>query len=131
MKKAKSFCWRKFPAIWYYINYAEKLPSADELELFKYTDKGVKKKLRIINRASHKWRKITSLISSDANAANKVEEKHHGDAEECLKMVFTEYFINKKPQRYSHDWNGLIELLEDVDLDTLAEDVRYAVSGGK
>ena len=42
--------------------------------------------------------------------------------------MFIENFINKKPQRYSQDWKGLIELLDDVRLETLAKKVKDAVS---
>ena len=103
------------------------------MQLFKYTDKGEKKKLEIIKGAGHKWKDIASLICDGANIVSKLEEKHRGDVNECLKQVFTDYFVSKKPQDYSHDWNGVIEVLEDVELQTLAESVKNAVSlaGGK
>ena len=67
------------------------------------------------------------LICSDPNKINILEQKHHGDSENCLRQIFVEDFINKKPQKYSQDWNGLIELLGDVDLETLAEKVGTAL----
>ena len=91
-------------------------------------DKGKKKKLRIISEASHKWKSIANLISGDVNITSMLEQRCHGDPDECLKQIFISYFISKKPQRYTQDWNGLIELLDDVDLETLAEDVKYAVT---
>ena len=57
----------------------------------------------------------------------KLEENFRGDSNESLKRTFIDYFINKKPQRYTQNWNGLIELLEDVDLETLAEKVKHAL----
>ena len=39
-----------------------------------------------------------------------------------------EDFINKKPAEYSNDWNGLIELLDNVDLEALAGKVKYALT---
>ena len=95
--------------------------------ILKYTDKGKKKKLRIINAASHKWKDIASIVSDDAHQTSVLEEKCRGDPNECLRQVFIQYFIDKKPQKYSHDWNGLIELLYDVDLEALAEDVEHAL----
>ena len=65
---------------------------------------------------------------SDANRINLLEQQHRGDSKECLRQVFIENFINKKPQRYSQDWKGLIELLDDVRLETLAKKVKDAVS---
>ena len=104
------------------------MPTIDELLILKYTEKGDKKKLRIISGASHKWKDIANLICGDANVTSVLEHRHRGDSNECLKQTFINYFISKKPQRYSQDWNGLIELLDDVDLETLARNVRHALS---
>ena len=109
-------------------NYADELPTLDELLILKYTDKGEKKKLRIINEARHVWKDIANLICDDANIASVLEEKCRGDHKECLKQTFIDNFINRKPKNYSQDWNGLIELLDDIGLETLAENVKYALS---
>ena len=98
------------------------------LLILKYTDKGEKKKIRIISKASHKWKDIASLLSDDANITYVLEQKHRGDPSDCLKEIFTEYFINKKPEDYSQDWDGMIELLDDVGLEALAEEVKHALS---
>ena len=58
----------------------------------------------------------------------KLEHKYRGDPNECLKQTFNDYFINKKPLGYTQDWNGLIELLDDIDLEPLAEKVKHALS---
>ena len=92
--------------------------------ILKYTDKGEKKKLRIIEAASHKWKDIASIISEDAH---QTSEKYQGDPKECLRQVLINNFIDKKPQNYSQDWKGLIELLDDVGLETLAKEVEYAL----
>ena len=107
--------------------YTDERPTIDELVLLKYTDKGKKEKLRIINKASHKWKEIATLICGDANVTAKLEDQHRGDPNECLRQTFISYFIGKKPQRYTQDWNGLIELLDDIDLETLAENVKHAL----
>jgi hypothetical protein len=107
--------------------YTDELPTLDELLILKYTDKGKKHRVRIINEASHKWKDIANLICGDVNVTSKLEDKHRGDPNECLKRTFVDYFISKKPQRYTQDWNGLIELLEDIDLETLAENVKRAL----
>jgi hypothetical protein len=95
--------------------------------ILKYTDKGKKHKLRIINEASHKWKDMASIICGDVNVTTKLEDKHRGDPNECLRQTFIGYFISKKPQGYTQDWNGLIELLDDVGLETLAENVKHAL----
>lgn len=105
------------------------MPTLDELLILKYKDKGEKKKLRIITDASHKWKNIANLICGDnVNVTSVLEQKCRGDPEECLKQTFIENFISKKPHGYSQDWNGMVELLDDVGLETLAENVQHALS---
>ena len=109
-------------------DYAELLPSIDELLILKYKDQGEKKKVRIISKASHKWKVIASLICDDANRTTVFEQKYPNDPEESLRQTLIENFISKKPKKYTQDWNGLIELLDDVDLETLAKSVKHALS---
>ena len=99
----------------------------NELLILKYMDIGEKKKLRIISEASHKWKNIANLICGDSNVTTVLEQKCHDDPEECLKRTFIDNFISKKPQNYTQDWNGLIELLDDIGLETLAENVKQAL----
>ena len=106
----------------------DELPTLEELLILEYTDKGTRHRVRIIDEASHRWRDITNLISNDVNVTNKFKEKCGGDPNECLRQTFIDYFINKKPQWYTQDWNGLIELLDDIDLEPLAEKVKHALS---
>ena len=98
----------------------------DEFLILKYTDEGTRHKVRIVNEASHKWKDIANLICSDTNVTTKLEDKYR-NPNECLKQTFIDYFINKKPQGYTQDWNGLIELLDDINLQTLAEKVKHAL----
>ena len=93
----------------------------------KYTEGGENKKVRIIKEASHKWKDIVSLISDDPNRISVLEQQHRGNVEDCLRQALIDDFINQKPEEYSHDWRGLIELLKDVDLPVLAENVTYAL----
>ena len=108
--------------------YADKLPTLNELVILKYYDKGKKKKIRIIDEASHKWKAITCLICDNTNTTTVLEQKYHSDPNECLRQTLIDNFISRKPQRYSQNWSGLVELLDDVGLETLAENVKYALS---
>ena len=95
--------------------------------MLKYTVKGTEKKVRIIKEASHKWKDIASLICDSPNKVNVLEDEHRGKHDQCLQQTLVDDFINKKPVDYSHDWNGLIELLDNVDLETLADEVKNAL----
>ena len=79
-------------------------------------------KVRIVDSAKHKWKDITSLICGDTNKISTLEEQC-SDPSDCLRKVLIECFIENKPKGYSQDWNGLIEVLDDVGLQSLAEEV--------
>ena len=84
-------------------------------------------KVHIIDSAKHKWKDITSLISKDTNKISTLSTLVHSDPSDCLRQVLIECFIENKPQGYSQDWNGLIELLDDVGLQSLAEDIENVI----
>ena len=102
-----------------------KMLSLKELTALKYTEKGERKRVAIISKACHKWKDILSLICDDPNKSRTLNEQNPS---ECLRQVFIDYLINKKPPDYSQDWNGLIDLLKDVELDALAKEVEHALS---
>ena len=96
--------------------------------MLKYKDKDhISQKVRIIESAKHKWKDITSLICKDSNKISALEKQYSCDPSDCCRQVFIDCFINSKPEDYPHDWSGLIELLNDVGLEHLAEQVHQAV----
>ena len=107
--------------------FAGKVPTLNELIILKYKDQGVEKKIRIISTASHKWKVIASLICDEAHQTNVIEQTGQNDPNECLRQVFIYNFIDKKPQNYSQNWSGLIELLDDIGLQAVAKEVEYAL----
>ena len=78
--------------------------------------------------ASYRWKDIASLISNDPLRICALEQQHRGRPEDCLRQTLIDDFISQKPEDYSHDWRGLIELLDDVDLKTLAEKIKHALT---
>ena len=109
-------------------NLAGTVPTLGQLMVLKYVDEGKMKRVRIISTASHKWKDIASLICDDTNKISVLEQKHQNDPNECLRGVFIHNFINKKPQNYSQDWSGLVELLNDIELEAVAKEVEHALS---
>ena len=103
------------------------MPTLGELTTLKYTKDGEEKWVHIIEEASHKWKDIVCLINTSSNRVSILQEKHRGDSKGCLRQSLTEDFIDKKPEKYSHNWRGLMELLNSVDLPVLAERVKYAL----
>ena len=107
--------------------HATAIVTLPQLVVVKYKDEALNnQKVRIISSAKHKWKDIASLICTDANKVCALE-KQYSDPSDCLRQVFIDCFISNKPEKYTQDWYGLIELLDDVDLGTLAEQVRQAL----
>ena len=98
-----------------------------KLRALKYVNKdGKKANIDIIERASHKWRKITDLISGVPNKASTLQQECL-DPCQCLRQVLIDCFIDNAPEGYTQNWSGLIELLEDADSETLAREVECAI----
>ena len=102
-----------------------------DLQLLKYCGKSGKtlQTLKIIEGVCHKWTEIACLLSSDENKAAKLSMLFPNDPSQCLRQVFVDCFINKRDASgsYSQDWIGIIELLEDIEMETLAAKVREIV----
>ena len=99
-----------------------------KLRVLKYVDEqGKMQNIDIIRKASHEWKKVADLICQDPNRASAIQEQCK-DPCDCLRQVLLESFINNKPVDYSQDWKGLIELLEDAINETLAKEVKFALS---
>lgn len=93
--------------------------------MLRYRDESGVQRLSIIKRASHKWKVITDRLSSDPNKAKTLSQQYNNNPSECLRQVFVDCFINNKPANdYSQDWSGIVELLEDVEEEQIATEVR-------
>ena len=99
-----------------------------ELTRLKYTERGEAKNLHIIIEASHKWKDIASLICDDVNTIQVLEQEYRGYPSDCLRQILVDNFIRKRPEDYAQNWKGLIDLLDDVGLESLAEKVKHALS---
>ena len=100
-------------------------PTWGELGLLKFSKDGKKHKLSIIKQASHRWKDIAGRLSIDPNRATTVGLNFRENSEDCLRTLFVEDFINKKPANdYSQDWNGIIELLDDIGEEALSKKVK-------
>ena len=107
---------------------ADEVPTLRELIVLKYDEEGETKRVSILNEASHKWKDVAGLICDDPNKTNTLEQQHPGRPYDCLRQALIDDFLNVKPEGYSQDWNGLIELLKDVCLQVLAEKVKRALT---
>ena len=80
----------------------------------------------IIDRVCHKWKTIATLVSPKNNTIEVLGQRYSNDPYQCVQKVFQDCFISNKPAfgRYSQDWDGIIELLKDIEEEALSEEVR-------
>ena len=102
------------------------------MDLIKWEDEnGVKRELRIYSKIAHKWRQIATRLGFELGEIESVEENHQRN-DSRITAVLRRWFENAKnlanANRYPKSWQGLINLLEDVELGEVAEEVKRAIS---
>ena len=99
-----------------------------EFNLLKYKSKdGKKKRLNILSRASHRWRDIANRLFDDTHLITNLTQKHRDDSTECLRQLFMDFLSKHLANDYTRDWNGIIEMFEDLEEEALAEEIKEAV----
>ena len=86
------------------------------------------KKIQIIKRMAPHWRDLGFLIDFDKNGTElaTIDSKHHGDPKECCRAIF-QHWVNGNGVKPC-SWRKLIELIDDCDQETLAEEIQTALS---
>lgn len=105
-----------------------KVPTLSELEILRYTDDGEEKTIHITRSAACKWKEIAAVILGDPSKMNEIAENNNRKPADCLRQTFIDGFIRNKPKNYSRDWQGLIHLLKDVELEVLADEIQRATT---
>jgi hypothetical protein len=99
-----------------------------QLRMLEYTKNGEKKTINIISKAAHRWTDFAGLIAEGTHVLGNLRDQHRGNNEEAFKQLLTDYFIEQKPSfGYTQDWYGMVKLLNDARLGTLASDVEEAI----
>ena len=100
-----------------------------QLTMIQYTKNGEEKTINVIRGAAHRWKNIADLITEDLHVVDNLQEEHRGKNEEAFKQLLKDHFISANPVfgGYTKDWKGLVRLLNDVRLGSLASDVEEAI----
>ena len=100
-----------------------------QLTMIKYTKNGEEKTINVISRAAHSWTKIADLITDDLHVVDNLRDEYRGKNEEAFKQLLKDHFIGANPifGGYTQDWKGLVKLLNDVRLGSLASEVEEAI----
>ena len=94
-------------------------------------ENGVEKKLRIYSEIAHKWKQIARLIGLKPGQISAIEQDHRETAS-CVAAVFQRWFeyAGQLPNArdYPKSWQGLISLLDDVQLDEVVKVLKKALA---
>ena len=98
------------------------------LVLLKGTDSNNKKqRIQIISELSPKWSDISDLLGFSSALTQQIELNYHRVQDRCKEVMRLWLSSEEGAYRYSTTWEGLIELLEDIELSRLASDIQEVV----
>ena len=109
-----------------FIYLATENVSMKNLTLMKWTDsQGKQHKLRIVQNICPRWRQIGNLLNISDSLLESILSQYRGDLEECCYAVLRQWLDNGSPD-YPLTWEGLLELLNDVDCSQVADQLKDA-----
>jgi hypothetical protein len=118
----------------YYIDFSN-LSSIEHrfIQLIKWKDEnGLKKELRIYSEIAHKWKEIASLLLGLKQGQILTIENDHRQAYSCITVVLGRWFENAthlpSARVYPKSWQGLIKLLNDVQLGEVSKELERTLS---
>ena len=103
-------------------------PTIAELTLLKQADG---KKIKIIASLAPLWRDLGFLMNFDQRGTEveTIEKKYRGDPKECCCAMF-QHWLNGNGVRPC-SWHKLIELIDDIDQEVLAQEIQTALSASQ
>ncbi len=96
--------------------------------LLKWTDSNNKtQRIRIITELSPKWSDISDLLGFSTARIQQIRQDNSGVQDRCKEVMRLWLDSEDGAYRYSTTWEGVIKLLEDIELSSLASDIREVV----
>ncbi len=98
------------------------------LVLLKWTDSDHKKhRIQIISELSPKWSDISDLLEFSTARIQQIRQDNSGVQDRCKEVMRLWLDSEEGAYRYHTTWEGLIELLEDIEFSSLASDIGDVV----
>jgi len=101
------------------------------LQLIKWKDKfGETKTLRLYAVLTSIWKDVSDLLNLDNHTRNNIGRIHAGDPKECIRDVIGKWSADEKELsiNYSCTWNGLCQLLKDLQHSAASTDLQEALA---
>ena len=105
--------------------YADAMPTLGKLTVLRIPQG---KKINIIKRVTPKWQTFGDQLEFDESGSelDLIKTKYPNDPEACCRCMFQHWLKGNGVRPCS--WNKLIELMENCDLEVLADEVRAMLS---
>lgn len=95
------------------------------LRLLKMTDRGGRHhEVRILEGVMNQWLEIGDLLEINDPTLSSFGEKTLRNPMECCRNVFQEWIKKGGTEKYPCTWNGVVQLLQDIQCNSLAMDMK-------
>ncbi len=92
-----------------------------------YDHNNKRQRIKIIEEMSYKWRDISYILGISLALTEQIELNYARVQDRCQEVIRLWLSSEDGEYRYSTTWESLIELLEDIDLSTLATEIQDVV----
>ena len=100
----------------------------DNLTLLKWTDSEHQVcQLSLINEMSPDWKKASDLLGLKPSHTKRIEMNNHTVEDRCREVIAEWIDHEDGVYNYSRSWEGLYQLLNDMELATLANNLHKIV----
>ena len=94
----------------------------------------MKRELRIYPKIAHKWRQVATWLGLELGEIESINANYRINYSR-ISAVFRQWFDNARnlpnSSKYPISWQGLINLLEDTELDEVAQELQRALDSPK
>lgn len=104
------------------------VPSLSEITLLKWKDGGEIQKLTIIKQVASKWRDIGILLGLTMSELDTIRQNTLNDNHQSCQYIFSKWFENNGCLHYPITWEGVEELLMDIEMHTIAKSLKEALA---
>ena len=107
---------------------AAEFPSLASLRLIKWQDeKGETKRYSLLKTVSSEWQRLGDLLQLSTDQLKNIKQKSDDNVERCREVFASWIDCEGCPPCYPLTWEGLFELLIDVDRHTAMQQLKQAL----
>jgi len=82
----------------------------------------------VIKKIGPQWEEAGTLLGIDSAELEIINVKKRGNPEDCCRSVMEKWFNSGGSGHYKLNWDGMLELLEDLALSATAEKLGKILS---